>query len=201
MKLLPSGARELALPSTVLLAALLLGGGLIRITQDSAAQAQRQAQEQRKILQEAKTRYQKSGEEKEQILRYLPEYLALQRQGFIGTEPRFNWVDALRAANAETELFGTQYEIGPQEPYRAAEGSGLPPLNQSVMKLNAQLLHEEDLQRFFDALARQRVGLFSVRECGLERLGAGSGTGFQPHVGAECQVAWLTLGTAAEAKR
>ncbi len=46
-------------------------------------------------------------------------------------------------------------EGSPQEPYRAAEGSGLPPLNQSVMKLNAQLLHEEDLQRFFDALARQ----------------------------------------------
>ena len=55
------------------------------------------------------------------------------------------------------------------------------------MKLRLELLHEGDLFRFFQALAAQKVGRFTVNECKLQRLpvesrGAGQSADAQSRV-------------------
>ena len=197
-----SDLRTLRLPLIVLLVALLAGGALIYYTKQSADLAFQQLKQQQFQLGEARIRYQKSGDEKELINHYLDDYLRLQKQGFIGTEPRINWLDGLRVANQQADLYGVGYQIGAQQPYvLAAEyNPGNLAIQQSLMKLNFLLLNEEDLMRFFNILATKNVGLFHLDQCKLERMDNNVTTiRLQPNLRADCDLTWITLQPAASA--
>jgi hypothetical protein len=165
-------------------------------THESLGSAQEQLKREESALREARSRYQKSGEERDTIVRYLPEYRRLQSEGFVGFEARVNWVDGLRIANSEADLYGVDYELGPQTPLRESATAGSPqlPIQHSVMKINFKTLHEEDLMRFFAGLRRQKIGLFALNSCSLER--AATGTTVQqnvPNLRANCELSWITM--------
>jgi hypothetical protein len=159
----------------------------LQVQEAKRALAQQQTQ-----MRDARTRLQKSGEEKDIIVRYLEAYQSLQRVGFIGDEQRINWLDGLRVANQQTQLFGVDYQIGAQQPYPYASelNPGQLALYQSVMKINLRLLHEED---FLGALAKQGAGMFSVSQCLMERVDTGGSIRYQPNLRAECDLAWITM--------
>lgn len=145
-------------------------------------------------MREAQMRLQLSGRERELIVQHLDRYRALERSGFVAPEQRINWVTGLRDANRAAGLFGIEYQIGAQRPYRAAEALDAPQLEvlESPMRLKAALLHEEDLMRLIAALEAQHLGLFLLEECTLRRLPVAGGLRYEPHLDAECQMAWLT---------
>lgn len=158
------------------------------------AQAEVKAQE--NGLTEARNRIQRSDQEKGVIEHYVEPYRQLERAGIVGEERRISWIDALRAANQEADLYGVEYEVNPQQSYafssEVSAGSLL--VHQSVMKLRLGLLHEGDLFRFFEALAAQKVGRFSVNQCSLRRLPVDFATPVnQPTLNAECELAWITI--------
>ncbi len=179
-----------------LLAAIIaLGAAGVVFSGRLLEQAEREATRQKALLQEARLRFQRSGDEKETIVRYLGGYELLQREGVVGEERRINWIDGLRNANIYSELFGVDYQIGVQEPYSrgGASQAGIE-LRQSVMKIRLPLLHEGDLLRFLDTLKRQQVGLFLVNQCVLDRINQSGGSPrYQPNLTAECTLTWLTL--------
>ncbi len=144
---------------------------------------------------QARNRFQTSGSEKDMIVRYLPLYLDLVQQGFVGEERRIEWIDDLRTINQQYKLFGINYSIGAQE----AKG---PPLNmatgpfglhRSVMKIEVPLLHENDLLTIVDALATRRRASFLLRDCTISRLQEGGRSQFQPNLSAGCEIEWLTI--------
>lgn len=165
--------------------------------------AERQLDRQQAQLREATTRLQKSGEEREIIVRYLDGYRRLQRAGFIGDEQRINWLDGLRLANQQTELFGVDYQISASRPYpHAGEfNPGSIALHQSVMRLRFRLLHEEDLMRFFHALGATGAGMFVVDQCVLRRTDAGGTVRYQPNLAADCELSWITARPAGAGKK
>lgn len=179
----------------LLASTLALGTAAVVLTGRLVDQAERETQRQKAALQEARLRYQRSGDEKETIVRYLDGYEQLRREGVVGEERRINWIDGLRTANIHSELFGVDYQIGVQQPYSGAgAGPGGIELRQSEMKIRLPLLHEEDLLRFLDTLKRQRVGLFLVDQCALDRINqAGGSPRYQPNLIAECTLTWITL--------
>jgi hypothetical protein len=149
-------------------------------------------------LRQARLRIQNAGEEKEMIARYLGGYRQLAGAGFVGDEQRINWLDSLRMANEETGIFGVEYDISAQRPYAyAAEfNTGQLLLQESVMRLRFRLLHEEDLPRFYNALARRGGGFFTIDQCTMRRLKSGEvekSLHFQPNLAAECDLRWLTV--------
>jgi hypothetical protein len=147
-------------------------------------------------LAEAQKRVQRSGEERDTIQRYLGPYAELAQRGVLGEEQRLAWVDALRSANAETELYGIDYEVGVRQPYAYPTEAGADGLSaqQSVMKLKFGLLYEQDLLDFFSALARQQVGTFAVNQCVLKRLlDENARPANTPTLRAECDLAWITI--------
>lgn len=178
----------------ILLASILaLGAAAIVFTGQLVERAESEATRQRAALQEARLRYQRSGDEKETIVRYLDGYEQLQRDGVVGEERRINWIDGLRTANIHSGLFGVDYQIGVQQPYAGGSASGIE-MRQSEMKIRLPLLHEEDLLRFLDTLQRQHVGLFLVDQCALDRVNqAGGSPRYQPNLMAECTLTWITL--------
>ena len=130
------------------------------------------------------------------IERYVEPYLQLEHAGIVGDEKRISWIDALRTANSEVDLYGVEYQLEPQQTYafRKEVAAESLPVNQSVMKLRLELLHEGDLMRFFQALAAQNVGRFAVNECKLQRLAVSLAVPVnQPTLKAECEVAWITI--------
>ncbi len=187
--------RALQNPLIMLLVVVGLCAGLIYQLDQTLTSTKRELAQYQNQLREARTRLQKSGDEKQIIVRYLPNYQYLQRIGFVGDEQRLNWLEGLRLANQQAQLFGIQYQIGTQQvyPYAAEIDPGQLTLHQSVMKLDFRLLHEGDLMRFLTALGKQGAGFFAVNQCRIERLNMGGSIRFQPNLRAECDIAWITV--------
>jgi len=183
----------IALGATLVVALIMIWYSGRVLDNAERTRAQRESQ-----LREARSRIQNAGEEKQMIGQYLAGYQALARAGFVGDEQRINWLDSLRLANEETRIFGVEYDIGAQKPYvYAAEyNPGQLVLQESIMHLRFNMLHEEDLPRFFDALARRGSGFFTVEQCAIRRLRATDvdrSMSVQPNLAAECDVRWLTV--------
>ena len=181
-------------PLLVLAVVLLIGAGAIYYSDRLMTAAEVQLSQQRAQLKDARTRLQKSGEEKDIIVRYLDRYRRLQQAGFIGEEQRINWLDGLRLANQQADLFGVDYQIGTQGPYPFASelNPGQLVLNRSKMEVRFRLLHEEDLMRFLLALRQRGGGIFSVDQCSLRRIDTRGVIRYQPNVNAECELSWIT---------
>lgn len=191
-------------PLLVLAAVLVAAAGAVYYTDRLATGARRDLSQQQTQLREARTRLQRSGDEKDLIVRYLGAFQQLERRGFVGEERRINWLDALRQTNQQADLFGVDYEISTQKPYTyAAElDPGQVQLNESMMKLRFRLLHEADLLRFLDLLARQGAGIYTVDRCSMKRLDTHGVIRYQPNLAAECDLVWITarIGTSQEKK-
>ena len=200
-----SDFEALRTPLLVLLAVLVAGAGAIFYTDRLLTSERRQLLQQQGQLKQAHVRLQKSGDERDIIVLYLDRYRQLERAGFVGEEQRINWLDGLRLANQQADLFGVDYQIGTQKayPFAAEFNPGQIELNQSLMQLRFRLLHEGDLLRFFDALARQNAGIFTVDQCLLRRIDTRGVIRYQPNVNAECELSWITakVGAAAAQKK
>lgn len=181
-------------PLLVLLAVLLIAAAAIYSTEQIKASAERQVKEQQARLSQARTRLQKSGDEKDMIVRYRGAFQALERAGFVGEEKRINWLDGLRLTNQQADLFGVDYQISAQKRYRHAATLDLGDLQlfESVMHLRFRLLHEEDLVRFFGLLARQNVGIFHLDQCDMRRIDTQGVIRYQPNLSVECDLSWIT---------
>lgn len=181
-------------PLLVLFAVLLLSAAAVYSTGQLAASSERQLAQKKALLKQARTRLQKSGDEKDIIVRYRDAFRELQRAGFVGDEKRINWLDGLRLANQQADLFGVDYQISAQKKYRyvGALDPGEIKLFESAMRLRFRLLHEEDLFRFFNALARESVGVFQLNECDIHRIDTQGVIRYQPNLSVECELSWIT---------
>ena len=195
--------KALQTPLIILVIVLGLGAGIVYQLDQTLSATKRDLAQHQGQMREARTRLQKSGEEKELIVRFLPNYEYLQRIGFVGDEKRLSWLEGLRLSNQQAQLFGVQYQIGSQQqyPYAAELSPGQLTLHQSVMKLSFQLLHEGDLMSFLKALGKQGAGFFAVNECKLDRANTGGSIRFQPNLRADCDIAWITLRAASPGER
>lgn len=193
MKLTANDRRALRNPLLVLGAAVLLSMAMVFFSRQAQMRSTNLFERQQAALREAQERFRKSGDEKAKILRYREDFLALQRQGFVGEERRIDWVEALRAAGLGLGMSGVSYQIEARRALPAQSEAGRYRLRQSVMKVGMGLLHEEDLMRFIRALERQQAGLFSLRACSLARR-ASAEADKQPNLQAECSLAWLSIG-------
>ena len=186
----------LRLPLAILAVVLALGTTSVIFTRSQLQQADAALENQRRAFSHAQTRFRKSGEERDIIIRHLPAYRALEQQGFIGAEQRINWLDAIRLTNRELKMFGAEYQIGAQQPYPPPPelDTGAFQLHRSTMKLSFKLLHEDDLMRFFDNLTQLKAAFFTLDECVLQRLANTTITlHFQPALQATCQLNWITI--------
>ena len=195
----------LRVPLTVLTVTFIAAAILVFVSGSVLDNAERTLAQRESQLREARMRIQNAGEEKRMIAQYLGSYQQLARVGVVGEEQRINWLDSLRMANEEARIFGVEYDIGTQKPYAyAAEFNvGDMLLQESLMQLRFRLLHEEDLPRFFDSLARYGGGYFTVDQCTLRRtrpIDADRTLQVQPNLSAECIVRWLTIRPNAEKK-
>jgi hypothetical protein len=196
MKSISKDWATLKIPLLVL--AIALGASVALVNFSSAKREQAEAQNRSRLLllKDARSRYQRSGIERETILRYLPAYQRLHKHGFVGSEQRIDWLEALRVANGQAGLFGVTYQLAPQKPFSLL-GQDNPMsayLRHSDMKLAFGLVHEGNLMHFFHALQAQQTGIFMLTGCSLDRAGQGTPPApRQANLSAQCELSWLTI--------
>jgi hypothetical protein len=195
MRLTARDIAPLRVPLVALAAAVAVGWAIIDYSKRDLDEAQGRLATWTAALKEARDRFQRSDEEKATILRYLPAYTALQQQGFVGTEQRLEWVEALRAADRKAGLHGVQYKIEPQESslHPAVSGAIAQRLRRSTMRLTLGVTHEVDLLEFMDALSEQSVGVFSVKSCAVSPVHTGQPEPGKANLSAECEIDWLSV--------
>lgn len=189
-------------PLLVLGIVIILSAVLIKYTssRQTAVEAERLAHA--SALEDARSRFQRSGDERELILRYLPDYQKLQQSGFVGGERRIEWIEGLRASNKKAGLFGVMYQMDVRKPFPLlGEGNPIAPsLRHSPMKLSMGLVHEGDLMRFLQLLSTQPIGMFFLTGCTIDRPArADAPAPRQANLGAQCDLSWLTVDTSGKA--
>jgi hypothetical protein len=144
---------------------------------------------------EVQKRLASANEEEREIKASLQQYQVLAARGIIGEEKRLDWVDTVTAIKNERRLFNIGYSIEPQKELAYpgfSAGAGVK-FMVSRVKMNLQLLHEEDLLNFIDDLAQRGKPYLSVRSCDVQREDRGAGTTLAPRLRAECVFDLITI--------
>lgn len=160
------------------------------------AEASRDYDREKGRLEAVRSRYRTIDEQKRQIETWLPAYRSLEAAGVIGEERRLEWIETLRAAAAGVGLASLRYRMEPRTAYEAEPGleAGDHRAFSTVVRIEAGLLHEGDLERLIRELANAESGLFRIERCSVRRSGpdfvmrAGA-----INLGAECDLRWITL--------
>ena len=195
MKLQRSDLKRLRLPLAGSLVLILIGaacgiaanGYLQKSRILGAAAASQRAEVQAKLA--------SANEEEREIKANLQQYQALQARGMIGAEKRLDWVDTVTAIKNERRLFNISYSIEPQKDLDyPGFGTGVGvKFMASHVKMDIQLLHEEDLLNFIGDLARRGKPYLSVRSCDVRREDRGNGTALAPRLRADCTFDLITI--------
>jgi hypothetical protein len=196
MKLTSKDLGALKVPMLVMAISIAASFALVAFTSDQYSQSGKQYAGQLAALQEARTRLQRSGEERETVSHFLQAYRQLERIGFVGDERRLSWVESLRVANTQAGLFGVDYQLSAQEPYShlAKDNPLSDRVKQSRMRISFGILHEGDLTKLLRAVSAQQPGVFAVNSCSLDRAGRmGAPVPKQANLSAECELSWLTI--------
>ena len=143
----------------------------------------------------SKKRYQDSDLEKEIITQYLPQYRELEQRGFIGSENRINWIDALRIADQQVGNFGVQYQLSAQGPYKGVLSNDpiASRLRRSTMDIRFSVVHEGQFLAFLEALENQHAGMYALRFCSLQPVHRDPPQPRARNLSARCEIDWLTL--------
>lgn len=178
-----------------LVLAIALGVGLVFYTMQISQTSMAEKQAQESQLAQARQKFQSAGMEKSTINQYLPQYQALIKEGYIGEEKRIEWVDTLRNIHQQEKMFSIDYTIEKQEPYTPsfALNLGALKLRKSVMKINLNMLHEDDILTLIDSLKATKPSPFIVRSCVVTQNTPTIEQKLNANLTAECELDWLTL--------
>ena len=185
----------LRVPLATFAAAVLVAVILIDYSGDKYAVQKQRVVAVNAQAEEASQRYRDSDIEKEMISRYLPQYRELQRHGFIGSENRISWIDALRIADQQAGGFGVQYQLSAQGPYKGLLSSDpiATQLRRSTMDIRFGVVHEGQFLAFLNALDAQGAGMYALRACSLEPVHKEQPRPRTQNLTAHCEIDWVTL--------
>lgn len=177
------------------LGAAIVAGALLadRLARDDARKVEADRTEIRGKLGRAR-------DEEQEIRTKITRYQELVARGYISPEQRLDWIERIAQIRTARKLIDVQYELAPQKPVDSnllpdgAVGGGYEFMT-STMRLQMQLLHEDDLLGFLADLRSGVRALLVLRNCNVERLpqGAGSERGVSGQLKAECEIEWITL--------
>lgn len=193
--------RRVQWSALALLVLALLGGavvfGALQLTKAAEADARKVEAERGDI----RNKLARARDEEQEIRAKIARYQELVARGYVTEEQRLDWIERIAQIKTARKLLDVQYELLPQ---KAVDASLLPEgaiggghdFMSSPMKLQMQLLHEDDLLGFLADLRARVRALIVVRQCSVERIARGPAAterGVQPQLKADCDLDWITL--------
>lgn len=148
---------------------------------------------------DVKARLNRARDEEQELRDKIARYQQLGAQGYIGEELRLDWIEAIARIKKARRIYQLEYEFAPQRPADAgilpggSSGGGFDFMS-SQMRLQMQLLHEDDLFNVISDLRKEVRAIIQVHQCGIQRLAPdGSQRASSAQLKAECTLEWITL--------
>ena len=152
------------------------------------------------MLGNARDRLAAANQDRENMDIYANEYGPLVENKVIGDDQRLDWMEGLEKIRQQNLVSNFSYAIAPQKIYTPQPpiDGGSFNIRHSEMKLQIDLLHEEQLPDFFNALRSRIKGWYQLEGCALQRSAAinednDSVTTTTAYIRAECSGGWITL--------
>lgn len=139
-------------------------------------------------------------DEEATIIEYIGRYQMLDVDNVVENEDRLQMFERVAELRADNRLFPVSLNISGQSslmlnyPPEIREPGGPIALRSSVIGLELNLLHEDDLSRLLAGIL-DSPGLYQTKECNIELLSPVS-TNFvflSRHFSADCEVLWYTF--------
>ena len=187
--------RKLLLPATAGLALLACGGALLAV----AGQAQREARQSLAAAQAERAqngeRLSRIAEEEREVREKIEVYQELLRLNILGEERRLEWADTINRIRVQRELLDLRYRVERQKLVNSVAGKPASvDFFTSTMRVEMQLLHEEDLLRFLADLRASGNAYYSVKRCAIARTGQTvGGATMTPRLSAQCEIDLITI--------
>jgi len=187
--------QRLALPLVIAIALIATGVGIVL----SAGEGLRAAQARLAVAQSERRqngeRLARIAEEEREVSQKLDVYKQLKSLNILGEERRLEWADTINRIRVQRELLDVRYRVERQKLLTSVAGK---PANvdffASTMRVEMQLLHEEDLLRFLADLRASGNAYYSVKKCVITRTGqAAGGATMAPRLTAQCDIDLITL--------
>ena len=175
-----------------LLFSLAVSGGLIFLSNTYIEHALKGRQTAQQQLTDARTQLSSAQNDQENMAAYALEYNALLAQKVIGDEQRLDWIEGLERLRQQGTVLDFKYTIEPQQDYapNPPVETGNFKLGRSGMKLEIDLLHEQQLLNLLTNMRNQMNGWFMLDGCTLSRT---STTEELAPLKANCNGGWLTI--------
>ena len=195
MKLTREELQRLTLPLLIALALAAVGAGIIY----SAGEGLRMAQARLAVAQTERRqnaeRLARIAEEEREVSQKIDVYKQLKSLHILGEERRLEWADTINRIRVQRELLDLRYRVERQKLVNSVAGKPASvDFFTSTMRVEMQLLHEEDLLRFLADLRESGNAFYAVRKCAMSRTGqALTGATMTPRLRAECDVDLVTI--------
>jgi len=187
--------QRLALPLLIAAALVAVGVGLIY----SAGEGLRTAQARLAVAQnerrQSTERLARIAEEEREVSQKIDVYKQLKSLHILGEERRLEWADSINRIRVQRELLDLRYRVERQKLVTSVAGKPASvDFFASTMRVEMQLLHEEDLLRFLADLRASGNAYYSVKRCVIARTGqAVGGATMTPRLSAQCEIDLITI--------
>ena len=187
--------RRLSLPLVIALVLSAAGALLIWSADQALDVAQRALVAAQADRRQNNERLARIAEEEREVREKIDVYQRLKALNILGEERRLEWADAITRIRTQRELLDMRYMVERQRLLNSIPGKpGNVDFYASTMKVDLQLLHEEDLMRFLDDLRQSGNAFYVVKKCGLTRTGQTiGGATMAPRLRADCDIDLITI--------
>jgi len=187
--------KRLALPLIIAVVLIAAGVGLIYSADEGLRVARARLAVAQTERRQSTERLARIAEEEREVSQKIDVYKQLKSLNILGEERRLEWADSINRIRVQRELLDVRYRVERQKLITSAAGK---PANvdffASTMRVDLQLLHEEDLLRFLADLRASGNAFYSVKKCVLTRTGqSGGGPTMTPRLSAQCDIDLITI--------
>jgi hypothetical protein len=195
MRLTREELQRLALPLIIAVVLVAAGVGLVYSSDEGLRGARARLTVAQNERRQSAERLARIAEEEREVSQKIDVYKQLKALNILGEERRLEWADSINRIRVQRELLDVRYRVERQKLVTSAAGK---PANvdffASTMRVDLQLLHEEDLLRFLADLRASGNAFYSVKKCVLTRTGqGGGGPTMTPRLSAQCEIDLITI--------
>jgi len=201
MKLSLKDWRHIKVGGLTFLFTLGLSGVIILWSESYLEKAHTNQRTSQQQLNEARRQLAGARVDRDNMETYTAEYRSLLNNNILGANQRLDWLEGLEKLRQQRHVLDFKYTISPQQNFvpKSPLDLGNFELKHSTMTLQLDLLHEEQLIHFFNALHAQIKGRYILEQCMLERNttvadhSSVSAFNTTSQIHATCSGSWLAL--------
>ena len=175
MKIFREDWKRLRIPLVSALILASLGGAFVFLGESYLADTRKAHNNAKNSNSSAQKKVAQISEEEREIRENMAWYARMASRGMVDQENRLDLIDSIAKIKTNRKLFDIKYNIESQKGlnYPGIKPAGDLDLAGSRMRLEMQLLHEEDLLNFLEDLNNTALSYVSVRHCTLNKISRG----------------------------